>query len=249
MGLAERGLIQAHQTRCLHISLSFVAHKAVKRHGEKQFLSATHVTMARMMFFLWSVLFGLVAPHSFMMRPTTDNKLVDNRHCRRGPLNTDNCAGPCIATNPWQYNQSAPITVWKRASKQRVVWTMNKHHHGFVRLALVPVHQRDSFEAHEKHAFHYTCFETGVRKCDHEKYFCGTSGKLYQTKIKEPRVKGFMVRPRTDNKLVDKRHGRRRTLSTDNSGGHALPRRRGNIITARRSRCGSEEVSSVCCGR
>ncbi len=35
---------------------------------------------------------------------------------------------------------------------------MNKHHHGFVRLALVP---RDRFEAHEKHAFHLTCYETG----------------------------------------------------------------------------------------
>ncbi len=74
-------------------------------------------------------------------------------------------------------------------NEQRVLWAMNKHYHGFMRLALVPVEQRDSYEAHEKHAFHYTCFETGARKRDLKKYFCGTGGQLYETKIKVPPVK------------------------------------------------------------
>ncbi len=133
-------------------------------------------------------MYGLAAAQRFMMRPRTDNKLVDKRHCRRGPLKTDNCGG-CIATTSWQYNASAPVTVWKRGSKQRVLWAMNKHHHGFVRLALVPVAQRDSYETHEKHAFHYSCFQTGARHCDLDKFFCGAGGQQYETKAKLPRVK------------------------------------------------------------
>lgn len=136
-----------------------------------------------------SLLAGLATAHSFMLEPSCDNTMVEKRHCRRGPLSSDNCGGPCISMDSWQYNESAPVTEWKRGSKKRVRWARNNHVSGFVRLSLVPVEQRDSMEAHEKHAFHYTCFETGERKCDSDKYYCGTDTKVYETKIKVPKVK------------------------------------------------------------
>ncbi len=58
------------------------------------------------------------------------------------------------------------MTEYKGVRKQNMLWPMNKYHHGFVRRALVPALQRNSFEVNDKHAFHYTRFETGARQYD-----------------------------------------------------------------------------------
>ena len=133
-------------------------------------------------------MFGVVSSHSFMISPASDGVEVKKKHCRMGPLATDKCSGPCIATSSWQYNSSAPVTTWKRACRYRVRWARNKHKHGFVRLSLVPVDDRDSFHAHASYAFHTTCFEVGQRKCNPKSYSCGTDSTMYETSVRAPRV-------------------------------------------------------------
>ncbi len=49
-----------------------------------------------------------------------------------------------------------------------------KNHHGFIRLALVSVRQRSSFDARKAHDFHNTYFETGAQKFGEDEYFRGT---------------------------------------------------------------------------
>ncbi len=119
----------------------------------------------------------------------TNHKLFVKRHSCCGPPNNDNCAGPYIATTSWQYNHSAPVTVRKTASKQHVVWTINKNLHAFLRLAKVLVQQRNSFIASEKHDYHSTCFKTGVCKCNSARYISRTGEQLYKMKLKVSRMK------------------------------------------------------------
>ena len=128
--------------------------------------------------------------HSFLLEPTPDWGKKALAHCRLGgpdPEKPDTCRGPCIAPNSWALNRSAPTTTWKRGQYVQPKWAMNRHRTGFVRLTLVPRAKRMSFAAHEKGAFHYTCWDANKKRCD-KHMWCGTSNYSYETTAVVPNV-------------------------------------------------------------
>jgi hypothetical protein len=139
---------------------------------------------------LATVLISAVNAHSFLIEPKADYRTNDKPECRVGgppQSRDDSCNGPCIAENSKFYNKNAPTTTWQRGQTVTVVWTKNNHHDGFVRVSLVPVNKRMDKDAHEKMAFRYACWDTGMHDCPSNS-FCGTQNKLYRAYIQIPDV-------------------------------------------------------------
>ena len=136
-------------------------------------------------------LVSIIRAHSYLVEPSADWKDPNRAHCRRGGperFPPDKCDGPCIDPGSWFYRKEAQDTpaVWRRGDKVQVLWTKNGHKSGFIRLTLVPVGKRRSYTAHERGTFHYACFDSNPRKCDKNKYACGTDDKLYGTEVRVP---------------------------------------------------------------
>ena len=137
------------------------------------------------------MLVSIARAHSYLVEPSADWKSPNRAHCRRGGperFPPDKCDGPCIDPGSWFYRKEAQDTpaVWRRGDKVQVLWTKNTHTSGFIRLTLVPVEKRRSYTAHERGTFHYACFDSKPRKCDKNKYACGTDDKLYGTEVRVP---------------------------------------------------------------
>lgn len=135
-------------------------------------LTATIVTAAT----LAAVATTLPTPavgHSFMSVPLPMSRM---HGCRLGSSTLSGngpqsgrlgkCPGPCPNSDfrP-ESNPSNPAAVYRRGSTYEVRWTRNNHEGGFVRWALVPVAQKDNKHAHEKFAFHWSCWNINRFQC------------------------------------------------------------------------------------
>lgn len=76
------------------------------------------------------------------------------------------CPGPCPNSHlrP-DTNPSNPAAVYRRGGVYEVRWTRNNHEGGFVRWALVPLWAMNSKAAHEKFAFHWSCWSINRFYC------------------------------------------------------------------------------------
>ncbi len=149
---------------------------------------------------LMTALAASARAHSHLAEPRPTRKLV----CRAG--NNDpgprDCYGPCPPMDsyggPYGVNERNPAATWERGSTQNVKWHKNNHKgkasangaSGFTRLALVPVDQMFSKEAHQKYAFHYACWGAGKERCPQpgNDENCGNDkdGERYGTTITVP---------------------------------------------------------------
>lgn len=128
-----------------------------------------------------------VHSHSYMLHPRGDFSSFSQAHCRvGGPEHApnDECPGPCIDDDSWQYNKTAPVHKFKRNETVTVVWPRNNHRGGFVRFSMVPRAHRMNKAAHDKLAFRYSCFEADQIPCNED--HCGTDVWLYRTDIQIP---------------------------------------------------------------
>lgn len=84
---------------------------------------------------------------------------VKAKHCRLGGENNEECSGPC-QIGAVRNTGMAPV---QRGETLRVRYQTNNHAGGFARFSLVPAKQRKSFDAHERYAIHFTCFNDEQR--------------------------------------------------------------------------------------
>lgn len=140
-----------------------------------------------------------VEGHSHLASPLPGRKLF----CRAGNGINRNCYGPCPPNDsygsPTDINAENVAETWKRGEKRYVSWHKNNHGGngkgatgatGFTRLALVPVDQMMSKDAHQKGAFWYTCWGVGETRCpSKEDIVCGNDkgGDRYGTTVTVPR--------------------------------------------------------------
>lgn len=108
-----------------------------------------------------------VAAHSFLSVPLPLSKLAG---CRIGGSGNDavfgKCGGPCPNSEfRADANTANPAAVYRRGGRYEMRWTRNNHEGGFVRLSLVPVSQMYNHGAHERNAFHWSCWAINRFKC------------------------------------------------------------------------------------
>lgn len=138
------------------------------------------------------LLFSLATAHSFLIVPKGDFKTYNKPECRLGgPPHSpdDNCPGPCISKDAWQYDKNATSTTYARGQNVTMIWTRNNHVGGFVRFALVPEYQRMNRTAHSIMAFRYACYESDKHLCRLNTTLerrCGTDDYLYRTTVTIP---------------------------------------------------------------
>lgn len=125
--------------------------------------------------------------HSYSTAPPPDWKPGTRAWCRVGGPESDNCPGPCIAKNSFQYFRAAETTTWRRGEEQKVTWIRNTHQFGFVRLALVPEKDRMNKKVHDANTFHYACYDSNPQAC-RVPTLCGTGKTEGTTKFKVPAV-------------------------------------------------------------
>ncbi|KAJ1927713.1 hypothetical protein IWQ60_002685 [Tieghemiomyces parasiticus] len=97
------------------------------------------------------------AAHSLLHYPAPRGNLANFGTCGSG----QGCKGPCDAPRsasnigkPW----FKPVTI-QRGQELRVAWERNNHPGGFVRLAMVPIDQSDSWDAFNAHVVKHSCYE------------------------------------------------------------------------------------------
>lgn len=100
----------------------------------------------------------------------------------------DKCHGPCIDVNSWQYERNASTSSLERGQEVTVYWSRNNHEGGFVRFSLVPAHLRMSHEAHNRLAFHFSCFDSGAAKCDIDTCGDDNNDLVLKAKIRIPTI-------------------------------------------------------------
>jgi len=66
------------------------------------------------------------------------------------------------------------------------VWAKNNHDGGFVRFSLVPIRDRQNKAAHNRFAFRYACFDSGIHKCREDRCGSDNDGEAYKTKVQIP---------------------------------------------------------------
>lgn len=88
---------------------------------------------------------------------------------------------------------------FQRGQKVETQWLRNNHNHGFVRFSLVPLSKRMDKGAHNKFAFHYSCYDADRNfECVKRpvipagpdkgmKEYCGTGHYTYQHTITIPK--------------------------------------------------------------
>lgn len=137
-----------------------------------------------------AALFPQSTAHTYILKPKGDRTPDWTATCRvGGPRHApnNNCPGPCIDTSKksWRDASGRP-TVYRRGQTVPLVWARNGHTGGFVRFSLVPRSSRMSKGAHNRMAFRYACFESGVHKCREDR--CGTdrNGNAYRTMAQIP---------------------------------------------------------------
>lgn len=141
--------------------------------------------------FFWATVlfcfFRVASGHSFLLKPRGDFTNFKKPECRiGGPPHSpnDNCPGPCISKNTWQYLRNVPVTTYSRGQMVSFTWTRNNHRGGFIRFSLVPEQMRMNRTAHDMMTFRYACFESDRHLCDVKN--CGTDIWLYKTRVEIP---------------------------------------------------------------
>jgi len=95
------------------------------------------------------------------------------------------CPGPCPKANRrHRYRRE----VWRRGQTVGVEYLRNNHKGGFMRLSLVPAHQRGNAGVHAANAFRWSCWSHGRIRCGGGD--CGTdrSGNRYRQWVTIPDV-------------------------------------------------------------
>eukprot|EP00168_Porphyra_purpurea_P018245 TRINITY_DN668_c0_g1_i5.p3 TRINITY_DN668_c0_g1~~TRINITY_DN668_c0_g1_i5.p3 ORF type:complete len:289 (+),score=75.03 TRINITY_DN668_c0_g1_i5:743-1609(+) len=111
--------------------------------------------------------------HSSLVSPLA--RTYENA-CRVGGIGRHagkNCRGPCpVGNKRHKYRRE----VWRRGQKVAVEYLRNNHKGGFLRLSLVPAHQRNSAAVHAANAFRWSCWTHGRIPCGRGR--CGTDRTL-----------------------------------------------------------------------
>ncbi|KAJ2330123.1 hypothetical protein GGI00_003800 [Coemansia sp. RSA 2681] len=111
-----------------------------------------------------SALVASCAGHSLLSTPPTRGNTKWWGTCAAGA----GCKGPCDspkADSPFN-NIYVPKTYIKRGQQLNVGWNRLNHPGGFVRLAMVPFNQSDSWSAFNDNVLKYTCYETNCGPSD-----------------------------------------------------------------------------------
>ncbi|KAJ1848934.1 hypothetical protein LPJ73_003850 [Coemansia sp. RSA 2703] len=111
-----------------------------------------------------SALIASSAGHSMLAKPSPRGNTKWWGTCAAGA----GCKGPCDspkADSPFNsiYN---PKTYIQRGQELEVEWKRLNHPGGFVRLAIVPFNQSDSWDAFNNNVLKYTCYETNCGPSD-----------------------------------------------------------------------------------
>jgi len=95
------------------------------------------------------------------------------------------CPGPCPTANRRRRYRRE---VWRRGQTVGVEYLRNNHKGGFMRLSLVPAHQRGDAGVHAANAFRWSCWSHGRIRCGGGD--CGTdrSGNRYRQWVTIPDV-------------------------------------------------------------
>lgn len=110
-----------------------------------------------------------VAAHTSLVKPLEET--YDNA-CRIGGINRHkgvNCPGPCPTK---RRRRNYRIETFRRGQRTPVEYLRNNHKGGFLRLSLVPVHQKMSHAVHARNAFRWSCWSHGRIGCGRGE--CGT---------------------------------------------------------------------------
>lgn len=85
-----------------------------------------------------------------------------------------------------------PSATWERGQRVEVHWTKNNHLDGFMRLALVPLDEMWSKEAHQRYSFYWGCWSDQIFECnDYERHrdcYYDRDNLAYKTQITVPTV-------------------------------------------------------------
>ncbi|KAJ1940338.1 hypothetical protein GGF37_004017 [Kickxella alabastrina] len=111
-----------------------------------------------------SALIASSAGHSLLSTPATRGNTKWFGTCAAGA----GCKGPCDspkADSPFNSNY-VPKTYIQRGQELDVEWKRLNHPGGFVRLAMVPFDQSDSWSAFNSNVLEYTCYETNCGPTD-----------------------------------------------------------------------------------
>jgi len=118
--------------------------------------------------------------HSFLSMPVPMSRM---HGCRMGTSTLSGngpqagrlgrCPGPC-PNSDFRPDTSPgnPAAVYRRGGRYQVRWTRNNHEGGFTRWALVPINQMNNKAAHQKFAFHWSCWNINRFTCsrmDHQR--------------------------------------------------------------------------------
>ncbi|GAB0493789.1 hypothetical protein MMPV_005074 [Pyropia vietnamensis] len=77
-----------------------------------------------------------------------------------------NCGGPCPNSEfRADASVSNPAAVYRRGGRYEVRWARNNHEGGFVRWSLVPATKLYDRAAHDRYAFHWSCWSINRFKC------------------------------------------------------------------------------------
>lgn len=107
------------------------------------------------------------AAHSFLTVPLPLSTMAG---CRIGGSGNDavfgKCGGPC-PNSGFRADSSVanPAAVYRRGATYEVRWSRNNHEGGFVRWALVPVSKMFDRAAHDRYAFHWSCWNINRFQC------------------------------------------------------------------------------------
>lgn len=110
-----------------------------------------------------------VAAHSSLVSPLEET--YENA-CRLGGVNRHkgvNCPGPCPTKRK---RKNYRVVTFRRGQRTPIEYLRNNHKGGFLRLSLVPVHQKMSHAAHARNAFRWSCWSHGRIGCGRGD--CGT---------------------------------------------------------------------------
>lgn len=76
-------------------------------------------------------------------------------------------------------DEDRPEVTWQRGQEVEVRWAKNNHDGGFVRLGIVPINRMFDFDAHDKFAIYYGCWEQGLQRCENVNGNCHFNCRNY----------------------------------------------------------------------
>ncbi|KXN71660.1 hypothetical protein CONCODRAFT_78229 [Conidiobolus coronatus NRRL 28638] len=136
---------------------------------------------------LFAAILG-VSAHSNLHKPQPRGNLEWWGYCSRGNGCSTACDAPrAKSTIDSPYVQAKEI---RRGETIEVEWLRQNHPGGFVRLAMVPFDQSDDASAFDRHATHYSCYESTCREDSHDSFLGvnnGSGSQACTTKFQVPK--------------------------------------------------------------